>query len=307
MTARRRIGPYVVESAIRAGAGREVLRCVGPDGPVVVKVQHGADDGAHRRFRQEARVLAQMQDPGVVPLLRAELDAETPWFAMPLRSGAAWSEWVERLHESGERLRAGGMRRVLEIGRRLCRVLAYIHARGVVHRDLSPANVIVERDDRVVVIDFGACQEFPAAISRSPLVAAGVVVGTETTMAPEQWRGAPVDARADLHALGALLAMALTGRPPFSSRRESQDPERRAEALQGLLPRIPAEIAELVHSLLEFSPADRPGYASDVERRLSRFLGRPSEAPVEPPRVYPPRLRGRGAGARAAFAFESWS
>ncbi len=111
-------------------------------------------------------------------------------------------------------------RPLLDILRRLCQILSYLHEEGVVHRDLKPSNVFLRVKRRPVLVDFGVGARFEGAYSREHL--AGVnrrrFAGTLHYMAPEQLRGELVDARADLYAVGCLLYRAVTGRDPFRGR-----------------------------------------------------------------------------------------
>src|SRR5262249_59494023 len=100
---------------------------------------------------------------------------------------------------------------------RICGSLAFIHGEGIVHRDLKPGNVFVRDDGSPVLVDFGLASSSRDAIGRARLEIAGELMGTAPYMAPEQVRAEPVDARADLYALGCMLYEALTGQLPFSS------------------------------------------------------------------------------------------
>jgi serine/threonine protein kinase len=169
------------------------------------------------RLRREARVLARLEHPGVVPVHDVgALPDGRPWYAMKLVRGERLDEAAARLPTLPERLR---------LFLRVCEPVAFAHARGVVHRDLKPSNVMVGPFGEVLVLDWGiarlldeeASERRPGPPAEPPIeprepraagpgTAAGTVLGTPGYMAPEQARGdGGVDARADVWALGVLL------------------------------------------------------------------------------------------------------
>ncbi|WP_437675875.1 protein kinase domain-containing protein [Sorangium sp. So ce131] len=178
----------------------------------------------------------------------------------------------------------------------LLEILARVHVAGIVHRDLKPANVLLRPDGRPVVLDFGLSLG-PASPTRAAMTETeeGLIVGTPAYLAPEQIRGGPIDARADLYAVGAMLYEALTGSLPHD-----------APTVQGLLllrltqtpvpvrdhvPELPQRAADLVDRLLARSPEDRPRSAADAlallrgqagARRAARTVPRlGGDAPVQ--------------------------
>jgi serine/threonine protein kinase/tetratricopeptide (TPR) repeat protein len=188
---------------------------------------------------------------------------------------------------------------ILGVLRALCSPLAYVHSRGLVHRDLKPDNVLIRRDGVPVLVDFGLAQLFDADRSRAVLDVAGRVLGTPAYMAPEQIRGDLVDARADLYAVGCLLFEALTGQPPFDGnaqevlRQHLYEPAPRPSSM---VAGLPPKLDELVAKLLHKTPSRRLGYAQDVAYALAE-LGAPElpigEVPRPAPYLYRPALAGR--------------
>ncbi len=183
---------------------------------------------------------------------------------------------------------------------RLCDPLAHVHAAGIVHRDLTPDNVIIRDDGEPVLVDFGLAATFRRG-GREALSIGGSIVGTTHYMAPEQIRGEVVDARADLYSLGCMLYEALTGRPPFIAAsphgvlaHHLYDPPLPPTSRD---PAIPAWLDGLVLALLAKDPRERIGYASDVaailRREQGQVEGRVADAPAQG-YVYRPRLIGRG-------------
>jgi predicted Ser/Thr protein kinase len=161
------------------------------------------------RFMREAQTAAQLAHPNIVPIYGVEEKDTLVWIVMALIEG-------ETL---GERLTREGQLGAPEAQRILCSVadaLAYAHAHGVIHRDIKPDNILLERDtQRVLVTDFGIAR---AAEGDGRLTLTGVAVGTPTYMSPEQAMGeGEIDGRSDLYSLGAVGYQMLAGAPPFSA------------------------------------------------------------------------------------------
>lgn len=230
---------------------------------VALKVVRGAL--ANSRFEREATLLAQIEGEGIVRYVaHGRIDAESMFLAM---------EWLD-----GEALDARLARGSLSIGdaialgRRLARALAVAHARGVVHRDVKPSNVILRGGEPsdATLVDFGIAR---AQDVLQTMTATGVVIGTPQYMAPEQARGEKaVDAHADVFSLGCLFFECLTGRAAFAGAHVVAvlakillDPAPRVRTLR---PDVPAALDDLVASMLEKSPASRPADGSAVAAAL---------------------------------------
>ena len=209
-------GRYAIEEEIgRGGMGvvhRAHDRALGRD--VALKVLAGAGAGLAARLEREARVLAALEHPGMVPVHDVgTLDDGTPFYVMKLVRGRRLDEWASAAPPLAERLR---------VFERVCEAVAFAHAHGVVHRDLKPANVMIGAFGEVQVMDWGVAKvlgEAAFAAGRAPAggagdTAAGAVLGTPGYMAPEQAAGGTVDERSDVHALGAVLHFLIAGGPP---------------------------------------------------------------------------------------------
>ena len=180
----------------------------------------------------------------------------------------------------------------------LCDALAHVHAAGLVHRDLTPDNVLLRSDGRPVLVDFGLAARVSRGAGRDAIAIVDSAVGTAPYMAPEQIRGEIVDARADLYALGCILHEIACGAPPFVAPHTSgvlshhlfdePVPPSRCN------PEAPAWLDGIVRGLLAKDPRDRTGSAGDVAAALARGLGRPRTAlGTAPVRIFRPRLAGR--------------
>jgi serine/threonine-protein kinase len=230
------------------------------------------------RFAQEIRLAAALQQANIVPLLSAGSAGGVPYYTMPLVDGRSL---LERLEREG----ALPIRHAVSILRDVARALAYAHARGVVHRDIKPGNVLLS-GGTAVVTDFGIAKALDMAVSETEELgaapeAATAGIGTPAYMAPEQAMGdAAADHRADLYAFGCLAYAVLTGTPPFSGRPARKVIEAHVvespRPIAELRPDVPPRIAALIARCLEKDPAKRPQTASEVLDELDAESDRTS-------------------------------
>ena len=171
--------------------------------------QHATSIDLRTRFEREARMLSQLRHPNVVTITDFGIDDGKPFLVMDLLSGRDLASLIKEGRVAPER--------AIGIVRQILRGVAHAHARGLVHRDLKPHNVMVEvledGSDHVTVLDFGLARD--TAGGSGTLTRSGIVVGTPAYMAPEQAGGGSADARADVYALGNVLFELLAGRRPF--------------------------------------------------------------------------------------------
>ncbi|MDP9406152.1 MAG: protein kinase, partial [Actinomycetota bacterium] len=204
-------GRYELTERIASGGMAAVWRGYDPvlARTVAVKLLHGhlaADAAFRERFRREAIAAAKLTHPHVVNLYDTGTDGDRVYLVMEFVDGATLRDVVADLGT----LSVG---QAADIGEKVARALDYAHERGLVHRDVKPANILIGDDGAVKVADFGIAKAEEAG---GDLTKTGMVLGTAAYVAPEQITGgAPVDGRADQYALGCVLYEALTGRPPF--------------------------------------------------------------------------------------------
>ncbi len=192
------------------------------DRPVAIKVMHPDQDSA--RFVIEAKVTAQLPHPGVPPVhaLGKSHDGR-PFLVMKLIEGRTLSEELKDTDRSAD------LAHLVSVFEHICLTVGFAHSQGVIHRDLKPSNIMVGSFGEVQVMDWGLAKsgvkDYPTSRAseavrmkdgETAVTVAGEVRGTPAYMAPEQARGEPLDARADVFALGGILAVILTGKPPFS-------------------------------------------------------------------------------------------
>ena len=171
---------------------------------VALKLVTTSGDDDAGRVGDEARLLARLSHPGLVPVYDAGTDdSGHPWVVMELVLGETLADAVAR----GPLPSA----RVAEVGRVLADALAYVHGEGLVHRDVKPANVLLGRDGRVRLTDFGIARLVDAA----RVTATGLTVGTASYLSPEQVLGSHVGPLADVYSLGLVLLECLTGRREY--------------------------------------------------------------------------------------------
>ena len=177
---------------------------------VAIKVLRADDTELRKRFEREARTVGRFQHPNIVTLFEFAEDHGQPFIAMEYVAGETLKEKIARKQtiELGVRL---------ELMEGLCDGLAYAHARGVIHRDVKPANLIIEREsDRLRILDFGIAKAMhTAGATLSGLTAHGGMIGTPNYMSPEQAQGKLLDARPDVFAVGLVLYETLSYRQAF--------------------------------------------------------------------------------------------
>jgi serine/threonine-protein kinase len=156
------------------------------------------------RFQQEAKTAARLDHPNIIPIYRVENEAGLVYFVMKYVTGHS----LDQLLEQGQ-VPFDVTRRIL---REAALALGHAHKRGIVHRDVKPANIMMEADGRVVLTDFGISK---AVEGSSQLTGTGTIIGTPHYMAPEQAKGIEVDGRADQYALAVVGHQLLTGKQPF--------------------------------------------------------------------------------------------
>ncbi|MCB1835358.1 MAG: serine/threonine protein kinase, partial [Geminicoccaceae bacterium] len=241
------------------------------------------------RFLEDARAAARLNHPNIVRVVDVDNSDEAPCIIMEVVDGPSLEAWLE---EAG-RVETGT---AASIARDIASALAAAHAAGIVHRDVKPSNVLLDRETRQArLTDFGAAKR-EERTTDTELTTHGQLIGTPRYMAPEQINGDPVSPRTDLFALGATLFEMLAGRPAFDARNRELlfrailiDPTPDISAVRD---DVPAGLAALVGELLSRSVEDRPQSAADVASRLGAFTGPEQQSANEP----------AGAGVVAAAA-----
>lgn len=264
-------GQYAIERELgRGGMGIVVLaRDERLDRLVALKVLPPSladQPNTRERFLREARMAAQLSHPNIVPVHRADDIGGFAFFAMGYVDGETLAD---RIRDRGT-LSPGEVVRVL---REVAWALAYAHARGIVHRDVKPENILLERSTgRAIVTDFGIARaDFNPALTQD-----GYVMGTVHYMSPEQSNGLEVDGRSDLYALGCVGFLALSGRLPF----EGQSPQailvahatKEPPSLRSVAPNVPVALAAVIDQCLRKRPDDRFSTGEALAEALGKSL-----------------------------------
>jgi hypothetical protein len=303
-----RFGAYQVLGVHRGGMG-VVLKAWDPAlmRTVAIKVlapQLATSGAARQRFAREARAAAAVVHHHVVAIHNVDTDKASglPYLVMPYVAGRSLQE---RLDRDGPLEPAAALR----VGLQAAQGLAAAHAQGIVHRDVKPANILLENGvERVVLTDFGLAR----AADDASVTQSGVIAGTPQYMSPEQARGEAVGPRSDLFSLGSVLYAMCTGRPPFRApntmavlRRVSDEP---ARPVREVNPAVPAPLAALIAKLHAKDPAKRYPSAAAVAAELERQLadlqtppGRPTLPALAAGRPAAPRRRRWAAVAAAGL------
>lgn len=240
----------------------------------VISPEAAADPEFRRRFEREAAIAAEIEHPNVIPVYQVGEDGGLLYIAM---------RFVEGVDLAGL-LAARGRLEPGRVGRLIAQVadaLDAAHARGLVHRDVKPGNVLVTASDHAYLTDFGITKRTADSVG---LTKTGALVGTADYIAPEQIEGRSLDARADVYALGGVTYQLLSGRVPFP--RESavakifahlKDPPPRLED-------VPAPLADAVQRAMAKRPDDRFESAGDFGRAVIAGTAEPGESGTVPSR-----------------------
>ncbi|HET7904751.1 MAG TPA: protein kinase, partial [Candidatus Eisenbacteria bacterium] len=258
-----RLGPYEIVAPLGAGGMGEVYRARDPrlGREVAVKVLPSAmagDADRQVRFEAEARAAGALNHPNIVTLHDVGVAEGMPYLVTEVLEG----ESLRDVARQG----AVPVARALDIAAQVAAGLEAAHGKGIVHRDLKPENLFVLSDGRVKILDFGIAKlmradSAPSAEAETTpvfasLTATGTIMGTVSYMAPEQLRDRPVDQRADLFALGAILHELLSGRQPFAG-------ETAADRVSAILMADPPALPDAAESEL-------PGLGEVVGRLLAK-------------------------------------
>jgi serine/threonine-protein kinase len=264
------LGPYRIVGTLGRGGMGAVYHGihVETDEPAAIKILAAAlseDADFRQRFEAEIETLKKLYHPNIVQLFGFGEQGDILFYAMEYVDGIS-------LEDELRQGRVFGWREVAEIGVQTCRALRHAHDRGIIHRDIKPANLLLTKDGRIKLSDFGIARLF----GNTRLTTAGSVLGTAEYMAPEQAEAKPVGPRTDLYSLGCVLYCLLARRPPFRAKSliEMLDKHRLAqpEPVTRLAPETPVEFERLILQLLEKDPDKRIPSATLVARRIEAML-----------------------------------
>jgi len=300
-----------VAAALPAIRGYKMLRLLGEGGmgqvflaedetlerKVAIKMiapRLAGEGPARVRFLREARAMAGIEHPHVVRVYAFGETEGQAYFVMEYVEGETLAARLKR----ATRLAVAD---ALRIGRETAQALAAAWARGVVHRDVKPANILLDRDDHVKVADFGLARL--AASGDADQTGSGMVVGTPHYVSPEQARGEPTDFRSDVYSLGVVLYEMLGGQKPFAGQspvevmaRHIADP---LPPLRDRCPDLPDGVSQLVDWMTAKSAAARPpSYAELLPRLAPESASAPLDSPASATSTMPTPARPVNAARR---------
>jgi len=266
------LGNYRMLAPLGQGGMARVYRAYQEslDREVAIKVLppwYAADRNFVARFNLEAKLVARLSHPNIVTVHDASEQNGHLYIVMQLVDGGTLKHRLDQLHAQGYAMDAV---EAVPIFAQLASALNYAHEQGVVHRDVKPVNVLMDRSGRPILSDFGIAKVL--ASTKDSLTRPGAGVGTPEYMSPEQCVGGAVDGRADIYALGAMLFEALTGQTPFLGENYPalahshiyETPPRPAI----LNPAIPPMLEQIILIALMKNPAQRYQHASDMAEAL---------------------------------------
>ncbi len=285
-----RIGPYKLVRELGAGGMGTVYlglddRNAGAEAAVkVLPASMAREPGFVARFTREIDAMRTVHGPNIVELLDAGEDAGTWYYAMEYVDGETLTERLVR----EKRL---PWRDVIDIAIQICKALKAAHNSGVIHRDLKPSNLLLAKDGTVKLTDFGVAQVFAGG----KLTATGGIIGTVEYMSPEQAQGKRATKQSDIYALGAVMYVMLTGRPPFTGKTALDIAQKHKygqfDSPRRIVPEIPHWLDEIVCNCLQKKPEDRYPDAYVLQLRLQEI---PKKLEVAQ------GLSGSGSGASSA-------
>jgi serine/threonine protein kinase len=253
------VGAYRIDGVLGVGGMGRVYRATAPSGEEValklVKADLARDTVFRKRFDREARIAQRVSHPNLVPVLDTGEEHGIPYLTQRFIQGGSLADQIEK---QGQLSIETALRGVTEVAG----ALDALHANDLIHRDVKPANILVDEQGVSYITDFGLAKDTQGSLLTRP----GQAVGSLDYMAPEQIRGEEVTAATDVYALGCVMCECLSGAPPFADRQgmrvlwahlQDQPPDpcaKRTDAPPGLGPAVLTALAK--------DPAERPPTAT---------------------------------------------
>ena len=265
-----RVGGWDIDRLLGEGGMGKVYRATGPDGSRValklVKQDYARDETFRRRFYREARIAQTVKHPHVVPVLDSGEHEGLPYMVQRFIEGLTLDQRIKR----DGRL---DLDSVVRICTDVAGGLEALWSAGMVHRDVKPANILLDQEQRAYITDFGLAKDVQGSLLTLP----GQAIGSMDYMAPEQIRGEPVSAATDIYALGCVMYECVCGRPPFA---HAQGMRVLWAHLQDAPPDplsvrsdLPPDFGEALLLALEKEVDKRPRSAGEYARKLAEAAG----------------------------------
>jgi serine/threonine protein kinase len=305
-------GRYQIESLLGQGGMSAVYKGTDPNlrRAVAIKLIHGhlsEDPQFVSRFEEEAAAVAQLKHPNIIQVYDFDNDGDTYYMVLEFVPGETLQARLRKLNQAGNHMSPDQARNLVA---GICDALEYAHQRGMIHRDVKPANVMITPEGQPILMDFGIAK----IVGGKQHTATGNVVGTAAYISPEQVRGETLDTRVDIYALGVTLFEMLSGRPPFEGDsamtvmlKHVNEP---VPDLNQINPQVPPALAAVAMRALEKDRNRRYHSAAEMAAALrsadltaeSTGLGTATPAGAgggAPPRSMQPGPSGPGTGPAA--------
>jgi len=276
----KQFGPYQIVSLVGEGGMATVFKAyqASMERNVALKVlprQLAEAGDFSARFQREARLVAQLQHPHILPVFDYGQAEGYSYIVMPFVQSGTLAGLIQKGRVSLPEVR----RMITQLGD----ALGYAHEQNIVHRDVKPGNVLLDERNNCLLTDFGLAR-MTQGLDR--LTSVGAVMGTPTYMSPEQASGAPLDGRSDIYSLGIILYEMITGRVPFYADtpvalgiKHIQEPPPLARAI---VPDLPESVELVLIKVLAKDPADRYQKAEDFVRAIQAAIPEPTETKSVP-------------------------
>jgi serine/threonine-protein kinase len=260
-----KVDHYRIDGMTARTATATIFRAIDlrTDQQVAIKVPHPeleTDPTFSDRFRREEKIGEQLNHPGLIKVVSGQ-DRRRPYMVMEWFEGRPLSQIMAEEKIGSER----AVRIVIEI----CKALEYIHNHGIVHRDLRPAHILVDAEDHIKLIDFGAAGQ--AEGRRITFTSISQLTGGSEYISPEELKGKRGDARSDIYAVGIILYEMVTGRKPFPGSDPFDRIVNHPAPPREINPAISPQLQEVIYRALEREPGNRYANAHDFARDLERL------------------------------------